>query len=467
MSSTKNPAILPRCFAHLLLGMGLAAPLWAAQGGAEVVGEVTLLIGQAQLVGADEVIRVVERGQTVRAGDRIETREGGHVHVRFLDGGRLGVRPSSRLQIENYSHSPTQPQSSAIKFRLDEGVIRSITGTWGEEARDRFRLNTPMAAIGIKGTDFVVKSDANTTAASVYAGAILVAPLGDCATPLGSCQGGREKLLSADMKGVMLELNRQQGVPQFVTAVDLMASARRPPQGSVVASVPVALAPTGGEVLGVSGVNVDKPIVSESRARDLVETAGQIAAAQIAAAQTQVGQIPPVSLPPQVTQLAWARYAWIRDEGFDTLGQTFEQASAAGREAVVFGTAHALTRSASPVGAMLTTSDSAVNFRLAGASAFFRRDFDHGVEAAKVDNGMLSVDFSRSTFSTQLGVSSPTLGADNVSASGTIGKDGVMRSTSANAIVQGATTLDGKEAGYLFEKNLASGALRGVTLWGR
>ena len=108
-----------------------------------------------------------------------------------------------------------------------------------------------------------------------------------------------------------------------------------------------------------------------------------------------------------------------------------------------------------------------VNFRLAGASAFFRRDFDHGVEAAKVDNGMLSVDFSRSTFSTQLGVSSPTLGADNVSASGTIGKDGVMRSTSANAIVQGATTLDGKEAGYLFEKNLASGALRGVTLWGR
>ena len=42
-----------------------------------------------------------------------------------------------------------------------------------------------------------------------------------------------------------------------------------------------------------------------------------------------------------------------------------------------------------------------------------------------------------------------------------------MRTTSANAIVLGATTLDGKEAGYLFEKNMVSGALRGVTLWGR
>ncbi|MBK7509907.1 MAG: FecR domain-containing protein [Comamonadaceae bacterium] len=352
MNSLNMPGFLPHRLACFLLSVGLVTPLMAAQGSAEVVGEVTLLIGQAQLVGADDVVRTVERGQPVRAGDRIETREGGHVHVRFVDGGRLSVRPSSRLQIENYSHSATQPQGSAIKFRLDEGVIRSITGTWGEEARERFRLNTPMAAIGIKGTDFVVKSDANATAASVYAGAILLAPLGDCAAPLGSCQKGRERLLSADMKG-------------------------------------------------------------------------------------------------------------------DTLSQTFEQASAAGRESVAFGTAHVLTRNASPAGAVLTTTDAAVNFRLAGSSAFFQRNFDHGVEAAKVDNGTLAVDFSRATFATQLGVSSPTLGADSVVASGSIGKDGVMRTTSANATVLGATTLDGKEAGYLFEKSIPTGALRGVTLWGR
>jgi len=177
MNSLNMPGFLPHRLACVLLGLGFVTPLMAAQAGSEVVGEVTLLIGQAQLVGADDVVRTVERGQSVRAGDRIETREGGHVHVRFVDGGRLSVRPSSRLQIENYSHSATQPQGSAIKFRLDEGVIRSITGTWGEEARERFRLNTPMAAIGIKGTDFVVKSDANVTAASVYSGAILLAPL--------------------------------------------------------------------------------------------------------------------------------------------------------------------------------------------------------------------------------------------------------------------------------------------------
>ena len=35
--------------------------------------------------------------------------------------------------------------------------MRSITGQWGEAARDRFRLNTPIAAIGVRGTDFIVE----------------------------------------------------------------------------------------------------------------------------------------------------------------------------------------------------------------------------------------------------------------------------------------------------------------------
>lgn len=468
MKSRKIPAYLQRHVAGFMLGMGVVAQLMAAQGTTEVVGEVTLLIGQAQVTGADAVVRTVERGMPVRAGDRIETQAGGHVHVRFVDGGRLSVRPTSRLQIENYSHSEQRPQDSAIKFQLDEGVIRSITGAWGEAARERFRLSTPVAAIGIKGTDFVVKADANVTAASVYAGAIMLAPLGDCGAALGSCQNGREKLLSADMKGLMLELTRQQSVPQFVAAVDLMASARRPALGLGVAAATV---PPGAIAEGhvPTGINLDRPMVNESRAIELVE-----AATQVATAQSQLNQVvpvpaqpPQVSQPPQVNQLIWARYPWVRDGGFDTLSKSFEQASAAGREVVAGGTSHALFRAASPVGAVLTTPDATVNFRLAGSSAMFQRYHDLAIEAANVDKGTLSVDFSRSTFVTHLGVSSATMGPFSVDASGSVGKDGIMQSTSATAKVLGATTLDGKEAGYLFEKDFATGALRGVTLWGR
>ncbi len=121
-----------------------------------MVGEATMVIGVAKLIAADGVERPVDRGTAIRVGDRIETGAGGHVHLRFVDGARLSVRPASRLQVENYSRASDGSALTAIKFRLDEGVVRSITGAWGEAERDRFRLNTPVAAIGVKGTAFVV-----------------------------------------------------------------------------------------------------------------------------------------------------------------------------------------------------------------------------------------------------------------------------------------------------------------------
>ena len=165
--------------ASLLCGLLLAQA--AAAQAPVVVGETTLVIGQAQIINANGKSIPVTRGSVIQVGDVIQTEIGGHVHLRFVDGGRVSVRPSSRLQVENYTHSAQQPQLSAIKFTLQEGVVRSITGSWGESARERFRLNTPLAAIGVKGTDFIVRANADATAATVFSGAIAVAPLqGSC-----------------------------------------------------------------------------------------------------------------------------------------------------------------------------------------------------------------------------------------------------------------------------------------------
>lgn len=226
-----NHRLLPiaACLAFPLMGMGGAVhastpgqPLGA------VVGEATFVIGAASILQEDGSSRALDRGAAVRVGDRIETKAGGHVHLRFVDGGRLSVRPASRLHIESYSHSAQQPQLGAIKFRLDEGVVRSITGSWGEAARERFRLNTPVAAIGVKGTDFVVRSDMERTAASVYTGAITLTPLANngCGASVGPCISGHEKLLSDDMKGQILEYSRRDATPLLVATDTVTRNAR-------------------------------------------------------------------------------------------------------------------------------------------------------------------------------------------------------------------------------------------------
>jgi hypothetical protein len=252
-----------------------------------VIGEVTLVIGASRLIGADGAIRDLQRGTGLREGDRIETQGGAQVHVRFVDGGLISVRPGSRLVIEQYS-APADSSGAAqgaIKFRLEEGVVRSITGAWGEAARHRFRLNTPVAAIGVKGTDFVVRSASETTAATVYTGAIVVAPLtAACAATVGPCVSGAERLLSADMKGQMLELHRSQAAPQLVPAVDLMAIARL---GAAQARAAAAEARPSAVPNGQPAAALPVPAAGA----DNLKPAPAISAASASAAVTAVGNI--------------------------------------------------------------------------------------------------------------------------------------------------------------------------------
>jgi hypothetical protein len=480
-----------------MLGTAQAAPE-----GPGVVGEATLVIGQVRVISVDGTVRVADQGTAIREGDRIETGAGGHVHLRFVDGGRLSVRPLSRLQVENYHQAGAQQALTAIKFRLDEGVVRSITGAWGEAERERFRLNTPVAAIGVKGTDFVVKSDMNNTLASVYTGAIILAPLSGCVPSFGPCRNGSEKLLTEDMKGQMLALSRQQASPQLVPAVDLLAQHIRPVMAEAPSRPDYAIKadPTRVDIAG------DKSVVGEARAADVVVSQAASAAQQIQAAPpvvvpqpvvappvlvppvvsppvaavptpeppvvvvaVPVVPVPVVVLPPVATQLVWARLAAVAADG-DTISRSFAQAMENGRQGTVGNFNFSLYRNVPADSAgLLATADTSANFRLAGGAAQLVWS-DRGrdvAEAAHVDNGTLSVDFARATYATQLNVSNPRMGTDNLTSSGVIKPNGVLQGQGGNAFTGGALSLDGKEAGYFFDKSIAAGQLSGITLWGR
>ena len=492
-----------------MLALVLAGPARAAGApdGAAMVGEATLVIGVAKVISADGVERSVDRGTAIRVGDRIETGAGGHVHLRFVDGARLSVRPASRLQVENYSRGGDASALTAIKFRLDEGVVRSITGAWGEAERDRFRLNTPVAAIGVKGTDFVVKSDGETTLAAVYTGAIMLTPIAGagCQASYGPCLNGNEKLLSEDMKGQMLSLSRQQATPQLVPAVDLLAQrVVRPVMAEVTVRPDLVIKPevnpVASPVVSRTDTSPEKSVVSESRVTEMV--AVQVASAAqltqpvvppvvtptqpVAPVQpvtpvvpvqpiapvlvvTPVTPVTPVVLPPVVTQLVWARMAEVAPDG-DSLSRSFAQAIEGGRQGTVGNFAYSLYREVSATApVVLASADTSANFRLAGSAAQLTMPSGRSTvsEAVQVNNGTLSVDFAHSTYATQLNVSNARIGVDSVTSNGIIKSNGVLLGQGGNAYTAGALSLDGKEAGYFFEKTLAAGQLTGLTLWGR
>lgn len=428
-------------FVAMLLGLvvqaGAAVP--------SVVGEATLVIGQAHVLTADGQKSLVERGASIRVGDLIQTEAGGHVHVKFVDGGRVSVRPSSRLQIESYSHSVQQPQLSAIKFRLEDGVVRSITGSWGEAARERFRLNTPLAAIGVKGTDFIVRAAPEATSATVFTGAITVSSLSAaCADTLGPCQTGGEKLLSEDMKGQMVELARLQASPKLVPAVDfVMASLQQHPANTSSTSAK----PQASESSALASP-AEKPLLNETRAASAVTALG---------AETSA-----------TPSLSWARYPWAQQLAGDDFSRQFEVAMLTGEERLGGNGAYALLRQIGD-GATPSYAHGAglAKFQLSHAAAHVVRSEGGVFEPVRIDNAALSVDFNKATFSTELQMSGPWIGSDTVRAAGQVSSTGIFQATTGNASLQGGVAGNGREAGFAFQKGVPAGILQGVTLWGR
>lgn len=403
----------------------------------EIVGTVTTVIGEGRILSGAGQQQAALRGASVRAGDRIETSVGGHVHIRFVDGGLVSVRPLSRLLIEAY-HNNNNRDLAAIKFRLEEGVMRSITGEWGEAHRDRFRLNTPVAAIGIKGTDFVVKADRANTFASVTTGTIVMAPLeGLCAQTLGPCAGDQSVLLSADMTGMMLELQRQNGhtTPRLVPAVDLLAGQGR---GDVPRS--------GAAVTGIA----EKSTVGDAGAANLL-------------AENITGVTQPVSKP-----LLWLHNTLGWNVPENSFSQRYSEALAAGRTAVIGNLFITLYRDETaqaafqPIGATAT-------FALKNASATYIQPvaFSQPVENVAISDATLNVDFTRATFSTRMDLASPSLGRTEFAASGNVSKEGLFIANQTGQNLAGAFSMDGREAGYQFDKTLPAGNLSGITLWGR
>lgn len=403
----------------------------------DVVGEIITVIGEGRVIGSAGQ-SAAARGRHVRAGDVIETAAGGHVHIRFVDGALVSVRPYSRLSIDAYRNA-TGGELAAIKFRLERGVMRSVSGEWGEAHRDRFRLNTPIAAIGIKGTDFVVKADQASAYATVLSGAIVMAPLeGECAATLGPCKGEQALALSAEMTGKMLEMLRENGhiVPRLVPATDLLAKASS-----------AARAPGATELTD----SAEKERLKDSAAADLAQNV------------LETGTAGTTGKP-----LVWLHNPQGWGVPANSISQRFDEALAAGRRAVVgnfFITLHrdeSVLKSFQPLGTR-------ASFVLTAASATFTLPvaYDRPTENVQVSNATLNVDFQNARFDTRLDLASPSLGRDTLQAGGSVTTDGLLLASSPGQKLAGAFSLDGRQAGYLFDKNVAGGILSGLTLWGR
>ena len=173
----------------------------------------------------------LRKGMQLFEGDTVQTGQNGHLYLATTDQAFISVRPNSRLTIELYRAQPNDPSNVSIRFTLHEGVARFVSGQAVSTAKNRFRLNTPVAAIGVRGTDFTVFTSESVTRASVMSGRIAVSPFseGCVALGFGPCQGRATVDLAAGEFPV-IELSRGDKMPRLIRSEELSPDRVVPPR---------------------------------------------------------------------------------------------------------------------------------------------------------------------------------------------------------------------------------------------
>ena len=452
----------------------LAAPTYGLetseqqQAGAEpaaLVGTVSLVLGRATIeAGSGKLSRTVKPGSQVRVHDQIVTSTNGHVHIRFVDDALISVRPDSRLEITRYDYDPARPALSTVKFDLIEGITRAISGKAAKAARQRFRLNTPIAAIGVRGTDFTVSAKAGSTRALVNEGSIVLAPFSeDCrADAFGPCGTNSIELSSATME--VIELDGSTPLPRLVPATDAQnMTAMRTGVQQAIRSSQGADEASGAEDNGVRVEELSAVLVTDNAASDLADTASDLAdVASLLPSQPEFTPEQAIVIADVADrQLIWGRYAGAGLDGQERITLSLDEAQL-DREITVGNFDYGLFRSGNG-SKRLDSGLTVVSFGLSSAQAFYNSS--SGVVAMEVGGGTLDINFQENSFATLLNLNHNLTGELNFTASGRLFDGGYFHSRTDGKTIAGAVSLDGSEAGYFFEQQLLQGDIQGLTLW--
>ncbi len=95
--------------------------------------------------------RELSRGSTVFSQETIEVGGGSRIQLRFTDGSIVNLTPNTTYRIDDYSYNDKR-ENDRVSTELVKGGFRQLTGGIAKKNPDNFKVRTPVATIGVRGT---------------------------------------------------------------------------------------------------------------------------------------------------------------------------------------------------------------------------------------------------------------------------------------------------------------------------
>ncbi len=118
------------------------------------VGTVAQSSGSVVAVDKRKVSRKLQKGDPVYLGDKVITGEQGSVRLKMIDDAVLDLRCFSIMVIEEYALHTTSRRSI---LNLLQGSLKKVTGQIGKMTEDVYELRTPVASVGVRGTEYALR----------------------------------------------------------------------------------------------------------------------------------------------------------------------------------------------------------------------------------------------------------------------------------------------------------------------
>jgi FecR protein len=123
---------------------------WAA---AADIGRVVLAAGETSALRQGQVVRLA-LGTRVQDQDVLRTGAASNLQVRFDDDSYVSLRESSELRVDQFRFNGGTGKDESAVFSLLKGGLRAVSGLIGRVNHDDYKMTTPTATIGIRGTDY-------------------------------------------------------------------------------------------------------------------------------------------------------------------------------------------------------------------------------------------------------------------------------------------------------------------------
>jgi len=137
-------------FSHLclLILCFLAQPVIAS----EKIGKVVLIQGKP-LVERQNQHLFIKRNDPLFTQDVLITPVGSKILIKLEDKTTISLAENTQFELSKYQFDK-KAQTSDVSFKMLKGAFRTLTGSIGKQKQPKFEIHTPVATIGVRGTEF-------------------------------------------------------------------------------------------------------------------------------------------------------------------------------------------------------------------------------------------------------------------------------------------------------------------------